>query len=371
MRRFGAIGLGLAALAAPALATDEEIIALSAQSGEVFASGRFEDGARLAEAAWHQGEAEWGASEDTAFLALNYVAQLVAMGQRAPAREPAARVLELAEAGAAPSIPLAEARLTAALVNVDPAAPDETAIAMLQQALAEAEAAGMHSGQMMWNGWLDIARVEANDEDWSGAWAAGGRVMEMMDATGAGVPDLARTEAALIAGAAAMENEAFDDAALAYTWAASTVARTRQTPAATMTDPAWATLTVWAEAARSLYLSERDADEAELWAEPAFYATVEQQQDCTPRWLTRRNPDYPEQEIRLGRVGAVVLDMEFEPSGATRDVRVVAELPEDGWFGQVAADAAGKWSADPASLDACAGGVKHHVLVSFTIPARP
>lgn len=339
--------------AAPALATDEEILALYEESGAAWAEGRLDDADRAGEAAWRQAEAEWGASEDTALLAEAVAQQRLMRGDRAGAHEPAARVAQLVADGAAPGLNAAYAALYVALAEFDPFAPTGEMTVGLQTALTEAEAAGMAPGQLLWSGWLDLARALVGAEEWEQAYTAGHNVINIMDLTAA-VPDVARVEAAVLAGAAAMEARQYVDAEAAFEWALAYVPDYIVADGEEVLNPSWARLAVWASILNSAnYSAGRDV----LATGDVFdLDEMEAEQRCPGfQWLEREAPRYPDAAAQRGMVGAAIVEFEITPDGKAINPTTIAEAPENYGFGRAAENVVPRWQADPATVGNCTG----------------
>lgn len=356
------------AAAWPALAGDEEIIALYEQSGRAWDEGRYEDADRAGEAAWRQAEIEWGASEDTASLADALSRMRLSLGNPQAAQAPAARVVELAEAGVAPSISAPEARVVHARALLE-APPQEQTLARLEQALLGAETAGSGDAQI-WAGWLDIGRARWTAGRWDQAYEAASRAMTHMERTGGA--DAGMVEAAIIAGGSAARTRRHDDAARAFARASASTNTVRERNGIREIDPSWATLEAWTMASAVAYST---IHQSLATAAPASMPALPGQRargggaNCWPDWTAQPGAVYPagafgRTNSRLRSdvmpVGAVVVAYRFDEDGATTDVYSAAAIPDGfGPFIDASVNAVKKWRADPQSVRDCIGQPQH------------
>lgn len=354
MSRIGMAALGVAAaMAAPAFATDEEIIALFEENGAAWAAARFADADRAGEAAWRQAEEEWGAVEDTANLAEILTQQRLLVGDHAGAREPARRLAELAAVGAAPAVPAAFAQFYVALAEFDPAAPTEDAADALEAGLRAAEGAGMPPGRLLWTGWLLMARALRDEEAWGRTYEAGHRVMNVMDLAD-GVPDGARVEAAILAGGAALQEREFPQAQEAYYWALEYVPRYQTVDGAQTLNPDWARIAAWALAMEAMNetLDEETAPVGDIYG---LDMMVPEQTCPSAAWTVRTIPEYPNKGLERSVVGAAIIEYALAPDGSVAEARVAAEAPDGVGFGGATLEALETWKADPDTIADCVG----------------
>ncbi len=89
--------------------------------------------------------------------------------------------------------------------------------------------------------------------------------------------------------------------------------------------------------------------------------------DCVtcPRVTYSPDPEYPENERRARRQGAVVLVLVVGSDGLPRDVKVSRTLSSE--FDQAAIDAVKKWKFTPASKDGKPIAVEIDVQVTFKL----
>lgn len=358
MIRSGGLALcaaALAALASPAAATDEEIISLYEQSGQAWDAGRIDEAVRLGEAAWRQAEAEWGASEDTALLAEALVRQHLLSGANAAAVAPAARVVELVETGAAPSLSSAEARLALTLARFDTSAASEESMQALQAALSEAEAANVPPGVYLWAGWLQLARARSGAEDWEQAQAAGENVMNVMDIA-ADVPDGARVEAAIITATAASTDRDYARSEAAFAWALNFIPARVVQDGEDAPNPAWLTLAAYEHlaAAGRHSLGQESAAGADIFNLDEMDAGGDVCPGVTWGPDGRTPPVYPSDALMKGLIGSAFAEYELAADGTVRNAEILISIPDES-FGEASLESMDAWRAEGEGLSGCVG----------------
>lgn len=347
----------LAALVAvgTAEADEAEIMARYGAYDAAFSAGRFAEAEVEAEAAWRAAEGEWGASRaETAVLAFNLVRTRLLLEQRSAAVEPALRVLELVDAGAAgAAISRPDALFLTALAQFDAESPDREEIAALEEALgafAPADGVGQRLG---WTGWSYVAQAQFDLEQWRRTYEAAEQATRLMEEEGSATPSTIAT-VALYGIVAAYEIEQFGDAlVLANRGIAAFPPQPKEQPI----DATLGRLIGWDEGLRN-FIYQRgeddqlaDQDDGARWQEGRYPEAM----GCGVTWLERTPPEYPIQALRRGAVLAMMFEVYLDADGAVLRVDPVGAVQNDMGFADSIVTALQGWRAEPQPRAECRG----------------
>ena len=165
--RLAAGALAVLAAASAASADDEAILSHYDAYETALQAGRLDVAETEAEAAWRAAEEEWGGTPDTAVLAFNLVRLRLMADLRAQAVEPAQRIAEMVDNGAANgAVTPEEATLFLQLAEFNALEPERRATRDLERALDDYVPNDFTSTRIALLGWSYVANADAAREDW-------------------------------------------------------------------------------------------------------------------------------------------------------------------------------------------------------------
>lgn len=351
--RWGAALLA-ALVGAAAAADDAEVLAHYDAYRAAFQEGRFDEANAEGEAAWRAAEAEWGATEDTAMLALNLARLRLIRELRAEAVEPALRVREIVDAGVgAAAVSREEAMLIVALAQFPGADQTEAEMDALDAALTAYMPGDDYTGKLIrGQGWFELTKARFDRRQWRRVYDAANRATLAMDGDGAIPPELLAAIAAFGVKAAAEDQEFTDAIILGHRAIAAFPAQ----PAGQPVNPMLGNLLSW-DIGLHMFLSHRgeELDEAS-YPEPEWdegrYPNV---MGCDVEWLVRQPPDYPRRALFSGLSLGVIFEYYLDADGAVIRVDPIGGIEDDPGFVNAAVEAIGHWRAAPQPRAECRG----------------
>jgi hypothetical protein len=355
-RAAAAAAVALALTGAGAYADEAEIMAHYDAYNAAFEQGRFDDADAEAEAAWRGAEAEWGAGEETAVLALNLARLRLMLDRRAPAIEPAARVAELVEAGTAgASIGQPEATLLASFARYEAEDPSRDQVDALETAALAFEPADVTGRRIHWLAWSHLAKAQSDRRQWRRASDAAERALASMDADGA-VPNAFYGATTAYGVRAAVMREEWEGA---LTLAHRGIAKFPPQPASQPIDSMLGVLIGWDQGLHNIISqNERDRSSSAFEHDPEPAWQVDRYPSamgCAVEWLERPPPDYPPRAAERGQVLAMMFEYYLDADGAVARVDPVGNVQETAGFADAVVASLRRWRATPQPRAECHG----------------